>query len=86
MIVEPYDHPARWLVSSESKPEQKHLVDLLENERGGIYHGKCQCEHHQYRLQPIFDAGGTPGACKHMDAAIVAFTNLMLATVAKATT
>lgn len=86
MIVELYDHPARFLVSSDSDETRKHLVDLLENERDGVFHGKCQCEQHQYRLQPLFDTGGTPGRCKHMVAAREMFVDLMLKTVHKATT
>jgi hypothetical protein len=37
----PYDHPLRWLVTSKSRPDTKHLVDLGE--------GVCTCEDHQFR-------------------------------------
>lgn len=85
MITELYDHPARFLVSSDSEPETKYLVDLLENQRGDAFFACCQCPHYQFRLQPVFDSGGVPGICKHIAAARGMFFDLMLRTVHKAT-
>lgn len=84
MSVEQYDSPLRFLVSSETEPEGKHLVDLGEN---GIV-GKCACQHFSFRMQPAIDTvfsvvvGGrlteqtaAKLRCKHLVAAREYFTN-----------
>ncbi len=77
VITEPtqYDTPLRWLIPSGSRPVP-HLVELDANNN----FGRCSCEHHSFRVQPLFDENGveadidTKHRCKH----IVAARELML--------
>lgn len=43
MDIQRFDSPYRFLVRSNSKPDQHHLVDLLENE--------CSCEAWTFKKQ-----------------------------------
>lgn len=51
MNLQPHDCLTRWLVSSESRPGEVHLVDLMEGEGGA-----CSCEDYQFRKR----------RCKHV--------------------
>ncbi len=68
MRIEPFDHPLRFHVSSETSGSvDKHLVDLAEN---GTF-GKCSCQHFEFRIQPLIDAGERLmplDRCKHLKA------------------
>lgn len=67
MNIEPYDHPLRFHVTSETEPGAKHLVDLAENKT----FGKCSCQHFEFRIQPLIDAGQSLmpiERCKHLKA------------------
>jgi hypothetical protein len=66
--VEPYDTTLRFFVASDSRPDERHLVDLGEN----FPLGKCMCEQFSFRVQPIIDKGQTVAVsmrCKHIEAA-----------------
>jgi hypothetical protein len=63
--VEPYDHPLRFLVVSDTQPDVSHLVDLGEFEGKG----KCSCQHFEFRIQPDIEVGLPHKRCKHIDAA-----------------
>jgi hypothetical protein len=52
----------RWLVPSESQPTVPNFVDMDEP--------FCSCEDFKYRRQPIINAGGDPGPCRHMKAVL----------------
>ena len=72
-----HDSPLRWSVSSASRPERIHLVELDAN--GGI--GKCSCEHFEYRLQPKISEGcrvESATRCAHIITARKAFCDLMI--------
>jgi hypothetical protein len=78
MNIEPFDHPLRFHVASDSQPEIKHLVDLSEN--GTL--GKCSCQHFEFRLQPLIDAGEITlhpqDRCKHLKAVREHLCNLVV--------
>lgn len=72
MTIEPYDNPLRVLVSSETRPDIKHLVEL--DAYDGL--GKCSCEAFSFRSEPLANPqDGTPAdrspglRCKHILAA-----------------
>lgn len=73
----PFEPPARWHVSSESRPGETHMVDVLAF-RG---FGECSCEHFAFRMLPELTASGstTFARCKHIEAAREAFTDFMIA-------
>lgn len=39
-MIEPYDHPNRWLIPSRSKEGESYLVDLAAHD----FRGECQCK------------------------------------------
>lgn len=76
------DGPLVWTVSSRSRPEIQHLVDL--EAFGGI--GTCSCEHFQFRIAPDLREGRREGArrCGHILVARAAFTDAMIQTLVRA--
>lgn len=72
-----HDTILRWRVTSDSRPDIQHVVDLGAN--GGI--GACSCEHFQFRLQPKINDGNrcvTSTRCVHILVARGAFTDTMV--------
>jgi len=65
MSVEPFDHPLRFLVASDTQPDVSHLVDLSEHEG----RGRCSCQHFEFRIAPNIEAGLPHEKCKHIRAA-----------------
>jgi hypothetical protein len=63
MAVTPFER-ARFLVESESSPEQWYLVDMLEHTR----QGRCECPHFSITIEPLYEAGESPvkRSCKHI--------------------
>jgi len=76
------DGALRWIVTSSSRPEIEHLVDL--DSYGGI--GRCSCEHYQFRIEPELRDGRRVGAqrCGHILAARNCFTDAMIACIVQA--
>lgn len=50
------------MVPSASQPEVPNFVDMDEP--------WCSCEDFKFRRQPVIDAGGDPGPCKHIKAVL----------------
>lgn len=76
LVVLPYDTLLRMRVSSESRPEIEHIVDL-----GGYRgNGECSCEHFEFRLRPQIEEkpGGKPKRCLHIEAARSALVDLVI--------
>ncbi len=73
------DGALRWIVTSRSRPDIEHLVDL--DGFGGI--GRCSCEHFEFRIAPDLRDGRRIGAhrCSHILTARNAFTDAMIATL-----
>ena len=71
------DGSLRWIVTSASRPEIEHLVEL--DAFGGI--GRCSCEHFQFRIEPELRDGNRVGACRcgHIMAARETFADAMIA-------
>jgi len=72
-----HDNLLRWRVTSASRPEVEHLVELDANH--GI--GACSCEHFTFRLQPKIDQGcrlETATRCSHILVARKAFTDTLI--------
>lgn len=72
-----HDSLLRWRVTSASRPEIEHVVDLAAH--GGI--GKCSCEHFEYRLEPKIRDGNrceTSTRCSHIQVARKAFTDTLI--------
>ncbi len=57
-----YDCPTRFLVSSESRPDIVHLVDL-DSDCGSKF--ECSCEDWQFR-NPDWVVAPVPYECKHI--------------------
>jgi hypothetical protein len=78
------DNPLRWGVTSRSRPEITHLVEL--DAFGGI--GTCSCEHFQFRIAPDLREGQRIGSsrCSHILVARAAFTDAMIQTLIRAKT
>jgi len=74
-----HDGPLVWIVTSRSRPEVEHQVDL--EAFGGI--GTCSCEHFQFRIAPDLREGRREGArrCGHILVARAAFTDAMIQTI-----
>jgi hypothetical protein len=70
------DGALRWVVTSRSRPEIEHLVEL--DGFGGV--GRCSCEHFEFRIAPDLREGRRVGAhrCSHILAARNAFTDAMI--------
>ena len=81
MEARPHDNPLRWVVTSRSRPDVEHLVDLAAF--GGI--GNCSCEHFQFRIAPDLRDGRRLGArrCSHILVARNAFTDQMIQTMVR---
>lgn len=64
MKIEGHDHVLRFRVTSETQTDVTHLVDL------GAFkgHGRCSCQHFEFRILPELDAGRIAGKCKHITA------------------
>lgn len=60
-----HDTLLRWRVTSGSRPDVEHVVDL--GAHGG--NGECSCEHFQFRLLPKIQEGHrceTATRCSHI--------------------
>jgi hypothetical protein len=68
------DTVTSWLVESESRPEEHHLVELLDY--NGF--GQCACEHFQMVLGPTLREGFQAKPCKHITAAKLAFADKVI--------
>lgn len=77
MNVRRHDHPLRFLVTSENRPDIDHLVDL--GEFGGF--GECSCEDFEFRILPVIAEKGTSGLtrCKHLIAARSTLADIVIA-------
>jgi hypothetical protein len=75
------DGALRWIVTSRSRPDIEHLVELAAF--GGI--GRCSCEHFEFRIAPDLRNGRRVGAhrCSHILAARNAFTDAMIQTLVR---
>ena len=76
-LVTRFDSPLRWKVSSATRPDREHLVQLEAN--GGI--GRCSCEHFEYRLQPKITEGNrceSSTRCAHIVIARKTFCDFMI--------
>jgi len=76
MIVTRYDSPTRFLVSSGSRPDLKHLVELEAYDAIG----RCGCEHFAVRCEPVLKQGHRSPSfrCSHIMEAREHFLNLIL--------
>lgn len=82
--LEARTHPdgvLRWIVTSRTRPEIEHLVDL--DAFGGV--GRCSCEHFEFRIAPGLRDGQRIGAhrCSHILVARGAFTDAMIQSLVK---
>lgn len=62
MQVAKHDPPWVWLVTSTSRPDVQHLVDL----QALGANGECSCEHFQYTLRSRYLSTLMPQRCKHI--------------------
>lgn len=72
-----HDNLLRWRVTSATRANIEHLVEL--NANGGL--GRCTCEHFEYRLQPKINEGNRCEAttrCSHIIVARKAFTDCLI--------
>lgn len=65
MIVRPHDHVLRFQVASETQGDDVHHVVDLGAFKG---HGRCSCQHFEFRILPELEAGRIVGHCKHIEA------------------
>lgn len=63
--IEPFDNLARFHVSSDSRPDIKHVVDVTSS--NGL--GECSCENFQFRIKKQRKAGNIESRCNHLEAA-----------------
>lgn len=70
------DGALRWIVTSRTRPEIEHLVDL--DSFAGV--GRCSCEHFEFRIAPDLREGRRVGShrCSHILAARNAFCDAMI--------
>lgn len=75
------DNALHWKVTSRTRPEIEHQVDLAAF--NGI--GACSCEHFQIRIAPELRAGNRKGSrrCGHILTARNAFTDAMVQTLVR---
>jgi len=68
--VEEHDSPLRYLVCSESRPDEHHLVELYFDKRLNRVVYRCSCEDYSFRHESRILAGGTlrGNSCKHVKA------------------
>lgn len=74
---EPYDHPLRFTVRSQSEPGSAYIVDL--GAWGG--NGSCNCPHFQFKLRRLLQAGALPSPklrCKHIATARATFVDVQI--------
>ena len=65
MKIEPFDPPHRFLVRSQSKLAETHLVDLEEYEG----YGECSCEYWHFNIGPKLKQNIQPKKqCRHLRA------------------
>ena len=74
MICTVQDTATSWLVESEARPGEHHLVELLDY--NGF--GQCACEHFQMRIAPTIREGFQIEPCKHIKEAKQAFADLII--------
>lgn len=75
MPAQPYDAVDRWLVTSASRPEIRHVVELCAY--NGF--GACSCEHFQFRIAPHLNAGRVGlKRCAHIIEARNTFTDMVI--------
>ena len=76
--VAPADSALRFTVTSRSRAEIHHLVDLA----AFFGNGSCSCEHFEFRILPLLRTGYRPEdgitRCSHILAARNAFLNRMI--------
>jgi hypothetical protein len=84
MKIRPYDHPLRFLVSSQSEGETKQYVVQLD---AFWYTGQCTCEDFTYRHQPILvreeHNDEESLRCKHLKAVRQKFCSHMIRLLAE---
>lgn len=68
------DTVTSWLVESEARPGEHHMVELLHWD--GF--GECACEHFQMRILTGLKMNMPEKPCKHINAAKMAFADLVL--------
>lgn len=75
------DGALRWIVTSRTRPEIEHLVDL--DAFSGV--GKCSCEHFEFRIAPGLRDGHRIGAhrCSHILVARNCFTDAMIQSLSR---
>lgn len=73
------DGALEWIVTSSSRPEIEHRVDLAAF--SGV--GRCSCEHFEFRIAPDLRVGSRIGAhrCSHILVARNAFCDAMIQTI-----
>jgi hypothetical protein len=66
MVVEQYDAPTRYTVTSETKPGVVYIVDLAPEEYD---HPVCTCDDFRCRHQPVIQRGQPwkRHHCKHIE-------------------
>lgn len=76
-----HDSALRWIVTSRSRPEIEHVVDLAAF--SGV--GSCSCEHFQFRIAPELRLGTRKGSrrCGHILTARNAFADAMIQTLVR---
>lgn len=74
LTVRPYDSPLRMTVTSKSRPDIEHLVDLGSLRGNGV----CSCEHFQFRLLPELKTGAKIKRCQHILAARAALVDIVI--------
>lgn len=74
MICIPQETPTRWLVESEARPGEHHMVELLHWD--GF--GECACEHFQMRILTGLKMNMPEKPCKHITAAKIALADVVL--------
>lgn len=73
--VEPYDHPTRFVVTSETDSQSAYIVDLMGLNGNGV----CNCPDFQFNRANTYKAtlqAGPRTRCKHILAARELFTDL----------
>lgn len=78
LVAHQHDNVLRWRVTSCSRPELVHVVDLA----AWTGNGACSCEHFEFRLAPLLRDGAPRRTqatrCGHILVARDAFANHMI--------
>lgn len=78
LVAHLHDNVLRWRVTSNTRPDISHLVDLA----AWTGNGACSCEHFEFRLAPLLKDGAARGTqatrCGHILVARDAFANHMI--------